>query len=308
MARIESLTAEQQAMMVVYRDRWTAIGLCTEPADRARAEAGIQLAYAAGKRPAPARIVWCQSPLSQGLTLAVVFIMKQPVRASVGASVRASVGASVRASVWDSCYGQHDSSWLAFYRYFSDVCGLAEITAPLHGLWEIAESAGWWLPHAKLCWVSERPNRLRRDAQGRLHSGDGLAIGYPDGWGVYAWHGVRVPEHVILRPDTLTATKILAEPNTEVRRVMIDRVGPERFVLESGARPIHQDDVGSLYRIDVPEDEPVVLVHVTNSTPEQDGSVRKFFLRVPPQMSRAREAVAWTFAMKEKEYDPAVES
>ena len=32
-----------------------------------------------------------------------------------------------------------------------------------------------------------------------------------------------------------------------------------------------------------------------NSTPEPDGTRRTYFLRVPPQMRTAREAVAWTF-------------
>src|SRR6266436_180030 len=39
---------------------------------------------------------------------------------------------------------------------------------------------------------------------------------------------------------------------------------------------------------------PIVLVHVTNSTPEPDGSRRRYFLRVPPEVKTARAAVAWT--------------
>jgi hypothetical protein len=50
------------------------------------------------------------------------------------------------------------------------------------------------------------------------------------------------------------------------------------------------------------------VVKVRNSTPEPDGSVKNYFLRVPPSMKRAREAVAWTFAMKEEEYLPSVQT
>src|SRR3990167_2872753 len=129
--RIDALTAEQEARFAEYRDRWTEIGLCTEPANRARAERGIALAYRRGGIVPPSRIVWCGSPLSQGITRAVV----QGVGDSVWASVRASVGASG--------YGQHDAGWLSFYRYSHDVLGLTDQTAALGGLWEIAESAGW---------------------------------------------------------------------------------------------------------------------------------------------------------------------
>ena len=55
-------------------------------------------------------------------------------------------------------------------------------------------------------------------------------------------------------------------------------------------------------------DEPVAMVEVVNSTPEPDGSRRTYFLRVPPSMRRAREAVAWTFGMAGHEYRPAQES
>jgi hypothetical protein len=37
-----------------------------------------------------------------------------------------------------------------------------------------------------------------------LHSATGKCIEYHDGWGFYAWHGVHVPERVILAPEALT--------------------------------------------------------------------------------------------------------
>src|SRR3990167_5737229 len=104
--RIDALTAEQEARFGEYRDRWTEIGLCTEPANRARAERGIALVYRRGGIAPPSRIVWCGSPLSQGITRAVVQGVGASVRASVvesgGASVGDSVGAGVGASVGGS--------------------------------------------------------------------------------------------------------------------------------------------------------------------------------------------------------------
>ena len=40
--KIESLTPEQEARFDEFVDKWTAIGLSTEPADRPRAEAAIE--------------------------------------------------------------------------------------------------------------------------------------------------------------------------------------------------------------------------------------------------------------------------
>jgi hypothetical protein len=77
---------------------------------------------------------------------------------------------------------------------------------------------------------------------------------------------------------------------------------------EVGARPLHRDATGVLWRIDLPNDEPVVMVEVLNSTPEPDGTTRTYWLRVPPTTSTARAGVAWTFGLTEAEYHPARET
>ena len=41
---------------------------------------------------------------------------------------------------------------------------------------------------------------------------------------------------------------------------------------------------------------------------EPDGSFKDYFLRVPPNMERARQAVAWTFDKAENEYAPCLET
>ncbi len=345
---ITSLTAEQQARFPEFIEKWTDIGLSTAPADRAAAELGIRKAYeAAGKK--PPRIVWTSSPLAQGLTRAIVEkLSKKPahevgknieasvrdsVRDSVGDSVRDSVwdsvGDSVRDSVWDSGYGAHDAGWLSFYDFFREVVGLREITAPLEPLTELARHVGWWLPHEKICWVSERHTLVRKDASGRLHCETGPAVAYPDGFAVYAWHGVRIDGRIIDNPETITVKEIDDERNAEVRRVLMERFGTGRYLLEGGAKEMHRDECGILYRKDFAGDEPLVMVRVLNSTPEPDGVLsaeearqifgaaahrvtdgryKEYQIRVPPTVKTAREAVAWTVDVRPEDYRPEVES
>lgn len=81
-----------------------------------------------------------------------------------------------------------------------------------------------------------------------------------------------------------------------------------RSCFESGAQLIHSDETGALYRKELPGDEPLVVVHVLNATPEPDNSVKRYALRVPPDIKRAREAVAWTFNVREEEYHPEEQS
>jgi hypothetical protein len=40
-------------------------------------------------------------------------------------------------------------------------------------------------------------------------------------------------------------------------------------------------------------------VKVLNATPEPDGTFQDYYLRVPPDVESAREAVAWTFDMED---------
>jgi len=207
---------------------------------------------------------------------------------------------------------------LTFNRYFHDVLGLTDQTRKLSGLWELALSAGWALPHQNICWVSERHNILRFDDQGRLHSLTAPACAYPDGWAIYAVHGVRVPEYVITHPGEISVERIDDEEHAEVRRVMIERYrhgeeidGAAAYMRDAGGERVdHDERWGTLWRRNFSDedDEPIVVVEVVNSTPEPDASRKRYWLRVPPNMTTAREAVAWTFCLSEREYDPLKET
>ena len=146
--------------------------------------------------------------------------------------------------------GQLAAGRLAIEEYLRTRLGAT--TPAREAMIRLAETCGWWWPYRGAAILSERPGRLQLDARTRLHADDGPAIEYPDGWGVYAWHGREVPERLILRPDTITVAEVLAETNSEMRSVMLERMGYARFILESGARPVHADEAGTLYRIELP--------------------------------------------------------
>jgi hypothetical protein len=149
---------------------------------------------------------------------------------------------------------------------------------------------------------------LYRDAQYRLHNEHGPAVAYLDGFSIYAIHGVRVPADIVEHPENITIQQIDGESNAEIKRLMIDRYGMERFLTDGNAKKIHQDICGELYRREVKNDEPIVAVKVVNSTPEPDGTYHVYFLRVPPTVKTARAAVAWTFEIDPSQYEPQVQS
>ena len=291
---IEMLTSEQQSRFNEFVEKWTAIGVSTAPADRPRAEAGIRKAYEIAGLTPPKSIVWCDSPLSQRLTRAIVFGLSGDSEASVGASVRDSVWASVRDSVgdsvWDSVgdsvFGQHDAHWLAFYDYFREACGLSRETQRLCGLLEVAQSANWWLPHKHICWVSERHHVLHGDDDGRLDCNDGPALAYPDGWSIWSIRGVRVNEQIVLHPDTQSISEIDSEENEEVRRIRIERFGVMRYLEESGATVIdsRRNDIENTYEILADTKHGQRLVTHCPSTG------RRYFLAIPDRVENCEQA------------------
>jgi len=169
-------------------------------------------------------------------------------------------------------------------------------------------SGCWWWAFERVAVVTERPVALHRDNLGRLHHGDGPALSYSDGFGMHVWRGMPIPPEVAEVLPRLTVERIRAEGNAEVRRVMLEYFGFDRYLRESQAIRVHEDETGVLWRVELPGDEPLVMVEVVNSTPEPDGTRRTYFLRVPPRTVRAREGVAWTFSVTEEEYAPLAQT
>jgi hypothetical protein len=216
-------------------------------------------------------------------------------KAPEGAADRAAEETRIRGVLLDAVLGQHDAAWLAAFDGRSD---------RLTGLARVAEHAGWWWPFENAVVICERPSRLHRDEAGRLDNGEGPALVFPDGFALYAWRGMPVPAEFLRELTALTPERIRDEENAELRRVMLEYYGYDRYLAESGAEPVHRDETGVLWRIALADDEDVVMVEVVNSTPEPDGSHRTYWLRVPPTTRTAKEGVAWTFGLDAAVYEP----
>jgi hypothetical protein len=277
------------------------------------------------------------------------------VRGAVNGAAEGAVGGAVRDAVknnWAKYIGGQfwvgGWSWgSAYVSFFREVCGL-ELTSDLSdradAYRDTTQSACWWWPHKDFVMVCERPTVIHRELANpavtrgwgshRLHCANGPAIAWPDGWGVYSIHGVQIPfakRHIVEAPERITVAEIEAETNSEIRRVMIDRYGAARYVSDSGATVVHQLPAdhplpglrtARVLRKEVPDDEPIVYVDLLNSTPEPDGTTKRYMLRVDPNAyqgeaaknAHAAAASTWRNAdqsltyKKWKDYAPVAES
>ena len=67
---------------------------------------------------------------------------------------------------------------------------------------------------------------------------------------------------------------------------------------------MHDDKWGTLWRMDIPGEEPMVMVELQNATPEPSRQFKTYFLRVPRDVQAPHETVAWSFNRSPSDYDP----
>ncbi len=122
------------------------------------------------------------------------------------------------------------------------------------------------------------------------------------------WRGVPIDERIAFRPETITGAEVLEEQNAERRRVLLERMGYEKFLQQIQAQEVHRDhDAGGerrLLRVALGSDEPLVCLAVFCPS-----TGRQYLLRVPPGMRTCHQAAAWIAGFDNpKAYRPIAES
>ena len=318
---INELSEEQIAKLPKYRDEWIRIGLSTEPLDFERAKNAAILAYQSAGLEAPKLFLRFRDPIEAAMAAAMLRDdqVRDQVRNQVRDQVRGQVSGQVRDQVWDQVmgqvsgqvwdqvmgqvwdqvsgqvrgqvYGSHDAGWLSFYVFMRDELNIADCRK-LDGLIELAKCCGWWAPYSGCVIFQDRHNILNLDDFGRIHCENGPAIAYPSGWSIYAIHGVRTTEQAIMRPETLTIADIKSESNAERRRVLVERMGYERYLAEGQVKVIDRDFVD----IQVGAGRPMPRCLIEDQFKDRylfgtDGSTeRAYFMPVPNRSTTCRMA------------------
>jgi hypothetical protein len=184
-------------------------------------------------------------------------------------------------------YGNAESYWVAFYKFFNDNFG---ICPEIEKMIPLIENCSWVVYDDDHIYVADRPCSIKFDDQERIHSESGPAIEYSDGFAVYAWHGQRVPKWWIMEPGKLTSKEFLHHGNAEMRRVACEIVGWATVLKTMDAITIDEDqdpEIGTLLEVDIPNIGKEKFLQVLC------GTKREFAMPVPPDMKTAIQAQAW---------------
>lgn len=182
-------------------------------------------------------------------------------------------------------------------------------------------------------WVAKPTVHVEKTSQSRRLHNETFAALESDVENLYFWHGVLVPAFVVVDPEWITMEHVRKEENAEVRRVMIERMGWDKFCSEAKLKVIHRDEMKANFpSLPVSEtvhadmravtsyrkgkevaelleseefkdfdDRPLKFVRVTDPSTGE-----RYVLRVWPENQRAYEAIGQTFGMSEVEYKESV--
>ncbi|NBD33185.1 MAG: hypothetical protein GVY17_09530 [Cyanobacteria bacterium] len=125
---------------------------------------------------------------------------------------------------------------------------------------------------------------------------------------ILRWRGVPISDRAMVNPDSITGQEILNTDNVELRRVLIERLGYEKFLQQVGGiiRDRDQDAGGERQLIAVPfeDDEPLMVLKVICPS-----TGHLHLLRVPPDMETCYQAAAWVAGFNNPDlYQPAIET
>ncbi len=154
----------------------------------------------------------------------------------------------------------------------------------------LAKNCGWIFPFQEVCLIAPRPIKFSLDESYRLHAEAEPALEFADGFIVYAYNGVRLPEkYGKIHPKKWNPQWLLTENNAELRRVLIQGIGYSRIIEELQAIQI---DSWQEYRLlKIKKDIDIEPIHLLKMTCPSTGHIH--VLRVPHNITSAREAIIW---------------
>ena len=279
MSKIEKLTDAQVAQLSVYRELSLKVGLLTERVDFAKARNGLKNLLGQHNITMPEIIHEANGPTE------AFKVFKNYNPKSTWSDFTSNM-----------IFGNHDSYFLYFYKYFNDVVGLD--LSIINNFVNFADVCGWCYIDEKMAILIDRPNVIKFDDRNLAHCENGPAISYCDGTKVYMWHGVRVQKNWIV-DRTLTAKEALLVPNVELRRAACEILGWVNILdeLESVEIDVDPDpEIGTLLEVNIPEIGKEKFLKVLC------GTGRTFAIPVPPDMKTALQSQAWTYNMTIEEF------
>ncbi len=216
------------------------------------------------------------------------------LQSQLGERIWQSLKSELEQQTWQIIKNNYHAGALLYDCCWLDICGSVLNSTVNQSVREVLESVvkecGQICGYEKICFVCDRPRIISFDNQQELHAEGAPAIQFADGYSLYAYHGVTLPEaYGKLHPHQWKAEWILEEKNAELRRVLIQGIGYARICQELEATELDTWQEYTLLKIDKQVDDE--LIYLLKMTCPSTGHIHA--LRVPPDIRSARQAIRW---------------
>jgi hypothetical protein len=264
--KIDKLTPEQEAKIQEYRELGLKIGHSTEPMDIETMVDGVQKLYE-----------FCREVLEpKAKEAGEEYIVPDTYYAVSSPSAAQKLlheltGKDGFISNQTYGYGQHESYWIAYYRYFVEVLKIIPEEKAKEGLYimnQIANSGGWFYMMSDCFIIVDRPEYINLNDANQSHSETDYAIKYrkttqsydikdyqgvdktvtiEDDFGIYVIDGHLIPldqAYIVTNPEKITTDAISQERDVEIQRFMIQQYGVSEYLTDIKAKVLDADYTG----------------------------------------------------------------
>ena len=160
--------------------------------------------------------------------------VESQVASQVASQVRSQVASQVRSQAEDFVWPYFDcqfwASWFSYYEFVKSELGVIFPNNTEYEAFKACQGYGMVFPLDELCIVCQPPSQIHKNANG-LHNENGPALSYNGENEIYALNGViMTKDYVMTSAHEISSETILKEPNAEVRRELIRKVGIEKML------------------------------------------------------------------------------
>lgn len=236
MSKIDKLTPEQEADIIVTRDKWLdRFFSCKNFIKQEEVTKGIEWLYKMSGFEKP-RIIFVDSPY------ACQVVANKEMKKFLGEPEDGPLTYYQTASYCNvSDYG-----WVAWEDYFirHKLIELEpEVLENFNNFKALLEAGIYdMIQFDTLCIVSDMPCKIFRK-ETRLHNPAGYAVEFKDGWGQHYINGRFIPEEIFNKAPTLTKKEFISEKNSDYKGAWYEILGQQKVMELLGAVEINKEVV-----------------------------------------------------------------